>query len=525
MDDKELIAFLLAQNKELQQKVASFESDIGDLRSQIDKLEAKNARIQQKYEKLLKKIEEKNHIIKVANHNKYYTTSEPSFEDSPINEAEQIASKAGKKRGRPLGSRNYGNLDFESLVTEVVTNDIAEELAQKGYELVKIGEDISYLIDIQKELKVIKVVTPKYVRKDEKEDVIYQALSNKVFPHSVATPSLVADIINAKYNLDVPIYRYSKYLVSQGIPLSDMDLTNFVKRADEILRPLYDEIKNTLVNSSVNVIHSDETPIKVLDYCKEGQRKNGYIFAYVSSYYENPIYLYDFSKTRETGQTVKLLKGFKGYVVCDGYAGYNILTDGDVKIQRCFAHIRRKFYDIAKVLPDELKSKSVANKMVQKIDKLFALEHEFSIKKLTPLQILKARGKDDYRAAVQAIFDYLDSINAEKDTPLHKAVKYFNDMRNEALTFLEDGHIPISNNIAERTIKPFTIMRRNVLFSKNENGAELSSRIFTIVQTARANGIAVDRYLAFVLENIEKIPVKELVPWGKIINEKFNIVK
>lgn len=525
MDDKELIAFLLAKNKELEQKVSSFEENINELTLQIDKLEAKNARIQKEYDRLLKIIEEKNHVIKVANHNKFYATREPSFEESAINEVEDLIEKEEKKRGRPKGSKNYSGLDLESLVNEVITNDIKDELLEKGYELVKIGEDVSYLIDIQKDLKVIKVLTPKYVNKDEKDNKIYQALSNKVFPHSVATPSLVADIINAKYNLDVPIYRYSKYLTSQGIPLSDMDLTNFVQRADQILLPLYEEIKKTLINSSTNVIHSDETPIKVLDYYKEGKRRNGYIFAYVSSYYDHPIYLYDFSKTRETDKTVELLKDYKGYVVCDGYAGYNILTEGDIKIQRCFAHIRRKFYDIVKVLPEELKGKSVANKMVQKIDKLFALEHRFVTKKLTPLQILEARKKKEYQDVIKDIFDYLNVVKAEHDTPLYKAIQYFKDMKDESLTFLEDGHIPISNNVAERTIKPFTIMRRNVLFSKNEAGAELSSRIFTIVQTARANGIAVEKYLAFVLENIEKIPVKDLLPWGKIANERFNIIK
>ena len=105
----------------------------------------------------------------------------------------------------------------------------------------------------------------------------------------------------------MPLYRYAKYLNSQGIPLSDMDLTNYVKRSDEIILPLYTAIKERLINQTANVIHSDETPLEVLDYLKHKNRKNGYIFAYVSSFYDNPIYLYDFNETRETNKTQSLL--------------------------------------------------------------------------------------------------------------------------------------------------------------------------------------------------------------------------
>ena len=109
---------------------------------------------------------------------------------------------------------------------------------------------------------------------NKQEDKIYQAIKDDVYPHSVCTPSLAADIINAKYNLDVPIYRYSKYLNSQGIPLSEMDLTNYVKRSDDILLPLYTAIKDRIINQTAKVIHSDETPIEVLDYLKNETRKN-----------------------------------------------------------------------------------------------------------------------------------------------------------------------------------------------------------------------------------------------------------
>ena len=178
-------------------------------------------------------------------------------------------------------------------------------------------------------------------------------------------------------------------------------------------------------------------------------------------------------------------------------AGYDDLVNKGTKIQRCFAHIRRKFYDIVKVLSDEQKKISAANEMVKRIDRLFAIEAKIKADKKSPIETKKIRQSDEYMKIVNDIYDYLDEINAEEGTPLDAAVKYFKNVEEESKTFLLDGHIPISNNICERAIKPFAIMRRNVLFAKTEKGASISGRIFTIVQTAKANALVVDKYLEY----------------------------
>lgn len=200
----------------------------------ISGLERDFADLQEKYNKLLIDIENKLHIIKVQNHNRYYSTKESAFVNenkidasSPINEVEVNLSK---NKGRPKGSKNFANIDLEKLAKETVALDIATELVNKGWKLTKVGEDISYLVKVEKEIKVIKVIAPKYVRNDIKDEKIYQAVKDDTFPHSICTSSLASDVINAKYSLDVPLYRYAKYLNSQGIPLSDMDLTNYIKK-------------------------------------------------------------------------------------------------------------------------------------------------------------------------------------------------------------------------------------------------------------------------------------------------------
>ena len=489
------------------------------------RLERKFAKLQEKFNNEVAKKEKEKEIVKVYNHNKYYGTKENSAyinEKSPVNEVEVNLNK--KKKGRPKGSKNYAKWDFEKLATTTVNNDIAQELIQKGYKFAKIGEDISYLIRVRKEIEVVKVITPKYVRKDVKDGRIYQALSNSIFPHSVCTASFVADVIAAKYYLNVPIERYAKYLNSKGLYFSAMDLTNYVKRADALMQPLYNKIKNSLVNDSVHVINVDETPIEVLDYLKrqgDDHRKNGYIFVYVTTYYDYPIYLYDFSETRETEKTQELLKNYHKFVVADGYSGYDILKERGIKLQLCFAHIRRKFYDIAKTLNKNARKESSAVEMVNKIDKLFHEEALMKKNNLSPMEIYEHRQSPEYMAIVNDIYDYLETIIPESGSKLEDAVNYFKNGLEDSKTFLLDGHIPISNNIAERAIRPFTILRGNMLFVKNESGAGISARLFTIIQSARANGLKVEDYLTYVMENIGKVEVVELLPWSKTLPDNL----
>ena len=505
------IAAILEENKKLKKEVSSLKQKNTKKDKKINKLEMELRETHKELQKALKKIDLKNFIIKKQNHDKFYSKKENSEEDIIINEAEANATKI--KRGRKKGSKNFENIDLESLVTKTVINDTEKVCSNCNGELNKIKEEISYKIEVvPAKYNVTKIITPVYVCK--KCGKIFQAPSTSVYNHSSCTPSLAANIIEAKYDLGVPLYRYSKYLNDRGICLSTACLSNYVLATDEILRPYYDVLYSSLVNCSSKVIFVDETPLRVIDYTKEN-KKNGYIFAYVSSFYDNPIYLYSFNKTRETEETKMLLKGYKGYLVCDGYAGYNDVASNDIKIQRCFVHIRRYFYDIVKTLSAKEKINSVAYNMVCKIDRLFHEEGLFVENKLGPDEIYNKRKEKEYLAILNDIYDYLHSIEAEDGTPLYKAVQYFKKVEVESKTFLLDGHIPLSNNICERSIKPFTILRRNFLFAKTENGAKASARIFSIMQTAKTNGLVPELYLKYIIESIGKVPIDNLLPWSK----------
>lgn len=151
------------------------------------------------------------------------------------------------------------------------------------------------------------------------------------------------------------------------------------------------------------------------------------------------------------------------------------------------------------------------------------VEAKFKANKKSPFEIKEIRQSDEYLKIVSDIYDYLYAINAEKGMPLYAAVKYFKNIEEESKTFLLDGHIPISNNICERAIKPFAIMRRNVLFAKSEKGASISGRLFTIVQTAKANGLIVNKYLEYIIDNINKVPLEDLLPWSDNLPKELSI--
>ena len=155
-----------------------------------------------------------------------------------------------------------------------------------------------------------EIVRKKYKDKDK----IYQELSDDPFPHSSLTPSLAANLIEMKFNLGVPFHRYSNYLISHGLNISDVNIYNYAKRTMDLLEPLYSELLNNLLHNEFNVIHADETPLKVIGSNKD----KCYMFVYTTSFWEKPIYIYDFNDSRSTKNLKELLSDYKGYLVCDG---------------------------------------------------------------------------------------------------------------------------------------------------------------------------------------------------------------
>ena len=490
--------------------------EINNKTKELEQAQLKIRALNEEVNRLVKEYEAKKEVANKLIVEKFMPSSEKLNKNIIINELEKITSEP-VRRNSPY-KQIVNDLKKLQNIEEIV---IDYDFKANGLDRNKVkpfGEDESYKLEVKPiEFKAVKVTRKKYKDKEN----IYEPLSDDIFPHSPLTASLASNIITMKYQLGIPFYRYANYLNTKGIAISDTDIGNWAAKAIDRLDPLYELLKKKLFNTSINVIHIDETPIKIID-----EKKNKcYMFAYASTVWDSPILIYDFNSTRKCGRTAEFLKDYKGYIEVDGYSGYNMLKKQGIKVAKCMAHSRRMFNDVIKQLKtlEEIKA-SPALEVIKIMAKLYKHEARFKKDNLTPSQIYKERNSDYYLKVIEELDLKINSIDISISNLMKKAVNYYKNQRNELFTYLESGYLPIDNNRIERdAIKVFVICRKNFLFCKNANGAEKTAKIFSIVQTARANGLKVEEYLKYLIENIDKVELEKLLPWHKDLPDKLRI--
>lgn len=486
---------------------------------QIGDLEAEKRAQNLEIENLIQKYEVKKEQNQIMRAERFGKKSEKNI---VINEAEkEIENEEKNKKVKPRKTpTEQFIIDLKSLVKDIKVIDY--DFEKNGVDKSKVKEfgfDMSYKIEIKSvSFEVIGIKRLKYKDKER----IYQAPSNDIFPHSPLTPSLAANIMCAKFELGVPLNRYSNYFINNGLNISTYDFSNYLTRTVKVLRPLYEEMIKYLMTNPSNTIHCDETPIEVL----ESEKDKCYMFCYRTSTWDNPVVIFEFNESRKAEKPKNWIKqyDFKGYFIVDGYSAYDEFASMGVKIQRCMVHLRRYYVDCLKPLKQEDRPKNAAYKVVEILKEIFHLEAEFKNKKYTAEKIKEERNSKDYIKHLKELDEYIFKIEYKgDDSLLGKAVTYYKNQRKEFYTFLKDGHVEIDNNIAERAIRPFTIVRRAFLFCKTCNGADTTAQAYSIVQTARANGLIPEKYIKYVLENISKKDISELLPWSESLPNEVKI--
>ena len=505
-----------SQLSSTEEKLSAAKKEIANKTNELEQAQLKIRALTNEVNKLVKEYEAKKEVANKLILEKFLPSSEKLDKNIIINELEKETSEP-KRRNSPY-KQIVNDLKKLQNIEEIVIDYDFEGNGVDRNKVKPFGEDVSYKLEIEPvKVKPVKVIRKKYKDKEN----IFEELSDDIFPHSPLTASLAANIITMKYQLGVPFYRYATYLVTKGINISDTDIGNWAAKAIDRLDPLYELLKKKLFNTSINVIHIDETPIKIID-----EKKNKcYMFAYASTVWDSPILIYDFNSTRKCGRTAEFLKDYKGYIEVDGYSGYNMLKKQGIKVAKCMAHSRRMFNDVIKQLKtlEEIKT-SPALEVIKIMAKLYKHEARFKKDNLTPSQIYKERNSDYYLKVIEELDLKINSIDISISNLMKKAVNYYKNQRNELFTYLESGYLPIDNNRIERdAIKVFVICRKNFLFCKNANGAEKTAKIFSIVQTARANGLKVEEYLKYLIENIDKVELEKLLPWHKDLPDKLRI--
>jgi len=353
----------------------------------------------------------------------------------------------------------------------------------------------------------------------------------------IASPSLVAHIANQKYTLALPLYRQEQEFNRNNLNLSRQTMANWlIYVSQHWLVPVYNALKNILLLAYV--LHADETSVQVLKEEGKPAESKSYMWLYRTGCdAQHHIILYDYQPDRKHINAKSFLEGFSGYLHSDGYQAYQNLPS-DVTTVGCWAHLRRKFADILKSLPDYNKPGSLAMRAVEYCDMLFDLEREYA--KLPSDNNFNARYEarlEKSKPVMDKFFSWVESvygknIMATTKSNMGKALAYALNQRTQLENVLCDGRLELSNNRAERSIKPFVIGRKNWLFSNTERGADASAMFYSIIETAKENGLAPYEYMKHIFEvapNLNFISntdaALELLPWNPTVQETCKIPK
>lgn len=358
-----------------------------------------------------------------------------------------------------------------------------------------VREELEY---IPAKLQIVRYIQTVYecpkCKHTEHPFIIKAPAPTSLMNHSLASPSSVANVMYQKYGNSVPLYRQEKDWEQLGIGLSRATMANWIIRcSDDYFKPVIRRLRQKLLER--DIVHCDETPIQVLKEEGKKPQTKSYMWLYRSGNdQKEPIILYDYQPSRNGDHAVNFLGDFKGYVHSDGYSGYHKLSG--ITRCGCWAHLRRKFVEALptkKAADAPLTGAEVGRDYCNQLFKI-----EEGLKDLSPEERFCKRLELE-KPVLEAFWCWLDGLSVLKGSSLGKAVTYAQNQKPYMENYLLDGRCSISNNAAENAIRPFVVGRKNWLFADTPKGAGASAAVYSIVETAKANGLSVYTYLEYLL--------------------------
>lgn len=345
-------------------------------------------------------------------------------------------------------------------------------------------------------------------------------LPEPVIKGSIASPSAVAHIVTEKFVKGTPIYRQEQDYKRNGIPLSRQTMSNWVNRCSiDWLAPIYETLKTDLVKREL--LCADETTLQVLKEPGKTATSKSYMWLYrtAADGLGRNIVLYEYQPSRSQQHPKQFLRGYKGFLHCDGYAAYHNLPK-TITICGCFAHVRRKFEEALKSIPKNQQLGSQAAIGKSYCDQLFRIEKQLA--DVTPDKRYEKR-LELAKPVWDAYLVWLKKANPLPQSALGKAVTYSLNQWKYLQNYLLDGRCELSNNRAERSIKPFVIARKNFLFANTPRGANASAIAFSLIETAKENNLNPFEYLKYIFEQLPNIDyksnpdlLKNYLPWADL---------
>lgn len=442
--------------------------------------------------------------------------AEPELEKSPAEKAQEAPQTSPRKKPR------QGQRQFPAHFTRHrIEYDLPEEkkICHCGCNqaLRKIGEDILEQLEIvPATMVVIEHVRFKYAAGCAQDSTVITAdMPRQPIDKSMAGPGLLADVIVKKYDDHLPLYRQSEIFARHGIELSRSTLCDWMGVCAKQFKPIVEQMQKMVLTAPK--IHTDDTPVPVLEPGL-GKTKTGRLWIYLGSGNEvPPCAVYDYTPTREQIGPMAFLKGYQGNLQADAYQGYDILYDKkqvDYHIIEigCWAHVRRKFYEIAKLS----KTFGSAHQALLFIQKLYHIEkqaHDMDDEARKQLRQEKAKPiLDEFKV-------WLDDLKNRvlPKSPLGEAVNYTIKNWPALNRYVDNGLLAIDNNAAERLIKPIKIGVKNYLFAGSDQGAETAAIFYSLIETCKLHHINPYDYLRDVLIRLPtqlNSQIHELLPWN-----------
>jgi len=385
-----------------------------------------------------------------------------------------------------------------------------------GGVLRKLGEDVTETLElIPRQWKVIQHVREKYSCRSC-EAITQPPAPSHPIARGRAGPGLLAHVLFAKYGLHLPLNRQSTVYAREGIELDVSTLADWVGAAAATLMPLVEAIRSHVF--AAERIHADDTTVPVL---AKGKTRTGRLWTYVRDDRpfggrDPPAAIFFYSPDRGAKHPEQHLATYAGLMQADAYAGFNRLygagrKGGPIVEAACWAHARRQFFDLAR-----LDKAPIAIQAVERIDALFAIERE--INGFTSQERIAVRHERS-RPLIIALERWLREQRAKLSgqSKVAKAIAY-SLTRWVALTrFLDDGRLCMSNNAAERAIRPLAVGRHNWTFAGSDEGGRRAAAIYTLIETAKLNDVDPQAWLTDVLTRLQDHPakrIKELLPWN-----------
>jgi len=436
-------------------------------------------------------------------------------------ETETVTYRRRKQRGKR--DADFSRFPTEQIVYELpeserICPDCGGPLHACGHEVLR-----RELASIPTQYKVKEHIQTVYgcrycERSSDHVPMVKSEVPAALIPGSgIVSPSLLAQIINNKYVLALPLNRQEQEFERLDVPLSRQTMANWVIYTQQHwFNDLYALMRAELLGNEI--LHADETTLMVLR--EEGRKatQKSYVWVYTTSGdTERPVVLYDYKPGRAGVYASNFLAGFAGKLHTDGYEAYHCKLPPEITVVGCWSHMRRKFVDTLKSIPKEIRKKNPAQTGLNYCDRLFALEREYAKEGLSFEERHRVR-MERSKPLADAFFTWAAAEFAKNPLPkstFGRALTYAVNQEGWLMNVFLDGRLELSNNRCERRVRPFAIGRRNWLFCKTPAGADAGAVMYSVVETAKANGLKPFDYLHFLLTRLPQgVPAIDCLPWS-----------